>query len=393
MEGYVAPKKRSRRDFSTDGQRPTLQTIADQLGVSRTTVSNAYSRPDQLAPRLRKRIFETANELGYPGPNPVARRLRIGSTGTIGLLFTEELSYAFDDPAAVIFLSGVAESLQAQDVGLLLVPARPSATFDERAIRDAAVDGFLVYSVSDRHPGLDAVLRRRLPTVVIDQPVSTGTAFVGIDDEAAAYAAASHLVAQGHRRFAVLTDRISPRIPDDPVSLRQAPETDYQVARARLAGYRRAIEDVGVDWDSVPVMECFPNAPIVAGQAAAMLLARDPRPTAVLAITDQLAIGVLQEAVNQGVAVPGELSVVGFDDIPAAHATRPALTSVRQPLRDKGRVAAELLSRAGSVDTIERRLLATELVVRASTGPVDKALGSDRGVGRSLRAARSRTAQ
>jgi DNA-binding LacI/PurR family transcriptional regulator len=241
----------------------------------------------------------------------------------------------------------------------------------ERDIRVAAVDGFLVYSVSDSHPGVAAVLARRLPTVVVDQPVSTPSAFVGIDDEAAAFAAAEHLVAQGHRRLAVLTDRLSPGIPDDPITLRMAPETDYEVARARLAGYRLAIEGVGVPWSSVPVLECFPNTPEVGARAAAMLLDRTPRPTAVIAMTDQLALGVLDKAWDRRLAVPGDLSVVGFDDIPAAASARPALTSVRQPLRDKGRVAANLLSMAGRGSLGERRLLSTDLVVRASTGPAD----------------------
>ena len=89
-------------------RKVTLQTIAERLGVSRTTVSNAYNRPDQLAPELRERVLATAAELGYTGPDPAARRLRSGGREAVGLLFTESLAYAFSDPGAVLFLQGFA---------------------------------------------------------------------------------------------------------------------------------------------------------------------------------------------------------------------------------------------------------------------------------------------
>ena len=100
----------------------TLQTIADALGVSRTTVSNAYNRPDQLAPELRRKVLETAKELGYAGPDPAARRLRSGRRGAIGLMFSERLSYAFTDPGAVGFLQGLTEATEAKGYELLLLP-------------------------------------------------------------------------------------------------------------------------------------------------------------------------------------------------------------------------------------------------------------------------------
>lgn len=349
--------------------RPTLQTVADVVGVSRTTVSNAYSRPDQLASGLRTRILGAAAELGYAGPHPVARRLRGGTAGAIGLLFTEELSYAFDDPAAVLFLAGVAETLQAQDVGLLLLPARPTVAFDEGAVRDAVVDGFIVYSVSDSHPGMTAVLDRRLPTVVVDQPRGRGVSFVGIDDSGGAERAATHLVELGHRRLAVLTDRLSATAPGSPVTVRRDRRSDYRVARSRLSGYRRAIERAGLSWADVMVIECFPNTPGTGALATDRLLAGDHPPTAIIGMTDQLAIGALQSAAAHGLDVPERLSVVGFDDIPAAALSRPLLTTVRQPLREKGRVAARLLLVADDDNRARRSILSTELVIRESTAP------------------------
>ncbi|MCM0678623.1 LacI family DNA-binding transcriptional regulator, partial [Micromonospora phytophila] len=102
--------------------KPTLQAVADAVGVSRSTVSNAYCRPDQLSAALRERILQTARQIGYPGPNPTARSLRRGFVGAIGVLFTSQLSYAFTDPFAVRFLAGVAGAAERHGTSLLLVP-------------------------------------------------------------------------------------------------------------------------------------------------------------------------------------------------------------------------------------------------------------------------------
>src|SRR4051812_3961425 len=124
----------------------TLQTIADAVGVSRSTVSNAYSRPDQLTADLRKKIMETAATLGYAGPDAAARTLRRGQANTVGVLFTAKLSYAFADPYSVGFLGGLAEVAEQYGTSLLLLPLRED---DEAAavqsVRDAVVDGFCVY--------------------------------------------------------------------------------------------------------------------------------------------------------------------------------------------------------------------------------------------------------
>src|SRR4030088_3066462 len=105
----------------------TMAALAAELGVSRPTVSNAYNRPDQLSPELRERVLDAARRLGYPGPDPVARSLRTRKAGAMGLLLTEQLSYAFRDPAAVAFLEGLTLECDHARVGLLLVPASPDS--------------------------------------------------------------------------------------------------------------------------------------------------------------------------------------------------------------------------------------------------------------------------
>src|SRR5215510_11287454 len=176
---------------SMNTRRPaTLASLAAELGVSRTTVSNAYNRPDQLSPELRRRVLETARRLGYPGPDPVARSLRTRKAGAVGLLLTEALSYAFRDPAATGFLEGLALACEQANQGLLLVPVSPEHA-DVTAVHQAGVDGFVVYSVRE-------------------------------DDRAGMLGLARHLTGLGHRRFGVICMRLAGGHNDGPASaLRQ----------------------------------------------------------------------------------------------------------------------------------------------------------------------------
>jgi DNA-binding LacI/PurR family transcriptional regulator len=349
-------------------RRATLQTIADAVGVSRSTVSNAYNRPDQLNPALRERILAVARELGYPGPDPAARRLRTGQAGAVGLLFTEALAYAFTDPAAVAFLEGLAHRAEAAGTALLLVPSPPGADPSE-AVRAAVVDTLCIYSMPDGHPGVAAALERRLPTVIVEEPLLEGIAFIGIDQRGGMRAVGEHLVGLGHRRVAVICDRLAPDDFEGPVDDARLADATFHVGRERLAGVSEALVAAGVAPGGVPVREC-PHALEAARAAAHALLAAEPRPTAIAAITDVLALGALRAAADLGLRVPEDLSVTGFDDVPEAAFAAPPLTTVRQPLRGKGEAAAGLLAElleGAPPRTVE---LPVELVVRGSTGPV-----------------------
>lgn len=151
----------------------TLATVAEALGVSTMTVSNAYNRPEKLSAELRERILAKADELGYAGPNALARSLRRGRTGVLGVVLGEALTYAFEDPATVEFFRGLASA----GIALQLVPATGSAD-DAALVLDAAVDAFVLYAVPDGHSLVDAVLRRRLPVVVQSGPQLPGHPFV-----------------------------------------------------------------------------------------------------------------------------------------------------------------------------------------------------------------------
>ena len=144
----------------TPRRRATLASLAAELKVSRTTISNAYNRPDQLSADLRERVLATAKRLGYPGPDPVARSLRTRKAGAVGLVMTEPLNYSFSDPAALDFVAGLAESCEDAGQGLLLVAVGPNRSVSDgsAAVLSAGVDGFVVYSASDDDPYLQVDL-------------------------------------------------------------------------------------------------------------------------------------------------------------------------------------------------------------------------------------------
>lgn len=344
-------------------RRVTLKRIAEEVGVSPMTVSNAFNRPDQLSPALRERILERARALGYPGPDPLGRGLRRGRAGAIGVVSDTALSYAFEDPAASAVIAGVCASAEEEGLGMLLVPPGGPAP-----LSSAVIDGVVVYSVAQGDPLLALAVARRLPAVVVDQPTGTGLPSIGIADEDAARACARHLAALGHRRLAVVSFALAPDGRTGPADLARRRNAVYAVSRARLAGYAGALGEAGIEWAGVPVHECAGSIRAAGRRAAARLLAADPPPTAVLATSDVLALGVLDAARAAGMRVPADLSVVGFDDVPAAADAR--LTTVHQDHHAKGRLAGELLLAALRDQPVAAPpTLPHELVVRDSTAP------------------------
>ncbi len=335
--------------------------------MSRTTISNAYNRPDQLSPQLRQRVLETAQRMGYPGPDPVARSLRTRKAGAVGLLLTEALSYAFRDPAAVGFLEGLALACEDAGQGLLLVPVSPERT-DVAAVHRAGVDGFVVYSMPDDDPHLGAVLQRPVPTVVCDQPSRIDDVdVVGIDDHAAMLGLARHVCRLGHRRIGVICMRLTKQRHDGFASPQRQAGSHYHVQRSRLTGLQAGLAEVGLDWGRVPVVERFDHTVAAGVSAAEALLGGHPGLTAVVCTSDILALGALQHAGRLGVRVPEDLTVTGFDGI--TESERVGLTTVRQPVREKGRVAGQLLLDRGERVCPRTLTLPTELQVRSSSAP------------------------
>jgi len=367
--------------------RPTLETVAQAAGVSAMTVSNAYNRPDQLSEETRARVLAVAKELGYAGPDPAGRSLRTRRAATIGVLLTEQLPYAFADPGLVSFLHGLASGLADAGQALLLVPTEGNA--EHAHVRNALVDGFVLTSLVPGHPAVVDVLGRRLPVVSWGQPKIPGVPRICVDNARAAAKAARHLLDLGHTSFGVVTfgdnaagvtfgDSAGPLPSGDAGAAvtsgdghRDAPARVPGVQlgmRARVSGFLRALHAGGIDPSSVSVVAAARNSRAAGRDAAARMLA-DRRPTAVFGVTDVLALGTLDAAASAGIDVPRQLSVVGFDDVAAAAASVPPLTTVAQSLFDQGRLAASVVLDQVAGRPVRIPPIRTEVVVRGSTAP------------------------
>lgn len=348
--------------------KATLQTVADRVGVSRMTVSNAFSRPDQLSSALRRKILDAAADLGYVGPDPAARALARGATGAVGVLLTNaSLRFAFTDEIATSFLGAIAEELAPTGLALTLLTTSTGPA-DVVPARDVAMDGALVYSCEARTPALDWLIRRRLPLVFVDQTPAPGIPSVNVADRSGARAAAQHLVDLGHRRVGILTAGA-----DGPYGLVADPFAGRAAyaPRQRMLGWHDALERAGIR-PAVVRQSAYSDR---VDDAARLLLDTEEPLTAVLCFSDAIAAGVVRTAADLGLRVPADLSVVGFDDNPLAARVRPALTTVRQDVTAKGRAAAAALTAAierdrdGAAGRARHIRLPTELVVRDSTAP------------------------
>jgi len=336
------------------GERPTLDTVAAAAGVSRMTVSNAYNRPDQLSPETRRRVLQVASQLGYSGPDPTAASLRLRRTGTIGVVLTERLPYAFADPGLVTILHGIATELSDSGTALLLVPAH--AEGGDSQLRHALVDAVILCSVSPKNPAVAAARDRQVPMITVGAPRLPHVPRVGSNNRQSAAEVARHLLDLGHRQLAVLTT-----VTDEPRG-RVRP-----IFHERVRGFSDEVRAAGGELSVI----CAGDNSRPAGRDAVADALRSPkrqRPTALFAVTDILAIGVLDAAAEAGLNVPRQLSVAGFDDIAAAASTVPPLTTVAHDLFGQGRAAARLARRLIAGETVRPPRIKTELVIRNSTG-------------------------
>ncbi len=343
--------------------RPRIQDVAARAGVSKTAVSFAFNQPEHLNEATRERILAAAAELGYR-PSPIARRLAARRTDQIGLVLPQPTRDAFANAFIPELLRGIGDVCDERGVSLVIVP--PAGGSLARAVEGALVDGLILLGLAPDHPELELARRAGLPVVALDVDDWGGDAdVVAIDDAGGSASAAEHLYRLGHRDVAVV---LIAEHPDAALH-----ELDG-ISGRRLAGIRDGFDRAQREADGDPVHLRVMSAAVSeeGGRAAFAELAAGALPTAVMAITDMAAIGLLNAAADAGVRVPDELSVIGYDDIPAAAWTTPRLTTVHQPIREKGRLAARRLidltrSTDGHRPTTER--LPTRLVVRGSTGP------------------------
>ncbi|UVK37362.1 LacI family DNA-binding transcriptional regulator [Mesorhizobium sp. AR10] len=342
-----------------------LADIAKAAGVSHGTASNVFSRPEIVREEVRERVKAAAEAMGYAGPDPKGRLLRAGKVNAIGVATSEPLAYFFDDPYARAMMASISTACDATGAGIALV----SAGNEEKLawnIQSALVDGFILFCIEGGSRLVELTRERKLPFVALELGFEDDTvSAIGVDNVAGARMAARHLAELGHRRFAVLSLQFADNS-TGLVSPEQVEAAVYTGTRDRLAGYFEALSRFGVDIAKVPVYETE-NDEASTRAGLETIFAGSEKPTAILAMSDRMAIIAIEWLQAHGLTVPDDVSIVGFDGVPDAALCEPALTTVAQPIAEIGRRATRaILDFDGRV---LRETLDVELVVRASSGP------------------------
>jgi DNA-binding LacI/PurR family transcriptional regulator len=331
---------------------PTLEQVAALAGTSRATVSRVVNNSPKVSSSVREAVERAVEELGY-APNRAARSLVTRRTDSIGLVVAESEQRVFGEPFFATLVRGASDALAGTDIQLVLLLNR-SAEERSRVQRFLTnhIDGVLLVSAHADDPMLDQLAAGPVPAVLAGRPLrATSLPYVDVDNVAGAHRAVAHLAERGRRCIATIAG------PQD-----MAPGTD------RLVGFSNGLRAAGQPGDEQLV--AFGDFSGASGeQAARRLLDARPDLDAIFAASDLMAIGAMQELNRRGLRVPEDVAVVGFDDSVVAETTRPALTSVHQPVGDLGRQMIvrlrELIEGSGVVPVAT--VLPTHLVVRDSS--------------------------
>jgi LacI family transcriptional regulator, galactose operon repressor len=330
----------------------TIRDVARLAGVSLGTASNVLNNPDVVAAPTRRRVLDAIAKTGFVR-STAALQLRVGKSLTVGVVLLD-----LANPFFAEMVRGAEGVLRDKGYVLMVCSSDESLDHEKRYLRvleEHRVDGLLITPVERELTALASLSARGIPTVLLDRDAgSTGLCSVTVDDVRGGELAASHLLELGHKRVALV---------NGPPSIRQCADRRQGARRAFRRAGRRPEDGL---WE-LPV----PALTVDHGQqAASLLLARRPRPTAVMCANDLLALGVLKGLTSAGVAVPEEMALVGYDDVSFASMLSPPLSSVRQPKYELGASAAELLlEEAAGGDHRHRSVrFEPELVVRASSG-------------------------
>lgn len=343
-------------------KRAKLADVARAAGVSQGTASNAFSRPDVVRPEVRERVAAAAAELGYTGPDPKGRLLRAGRVNAIGVVVSQDMTDFFSDPYNREFMAGIAQACDVKGAGISLIAAKDGANVDW-SIGSAVVDGFILSCVADGERLIDLARKRKLPFVATDTDAGPDVSSIDIDNYGGARAAATHLAGLGHRRVGILSLDVGEEDVRDIPALFSRYPAGSDLSVDRLRGYLDGLADAGIDPASVPVFDVSDEMHNHREAVNALLDAHSDV-TGILAMSDVIALAVQAVAKTRGLSVPGDLSLVGFDDIPEAE--RAGLTTIHQPILEKGRRAAELILEGGAP---RKELLPVSLVVRSSASP------------------------
>jgi LacI family transcriptional regulator len=341
-----------------------IKDLARECGVSVATVSRALNGHPEVSVETRRQIQQAAERLGYR-PSQSARALVRGRSDAVGLLWDSGYETAGrKHPFLLSLLVGLKQALN--DVGrhLILLNVdvdRQGARAYVNTARQFQLDGVLVMGVDDHRPALRELIESGLPCVAIDHDIAGPRAvYVTSDNRAGAAEAVRHLHSLGHRRIATITGPL-----------------DLMPAVHRLTGFRQAVDELGLELpeDYVQSGDFFMDSGYACGRRLAEL-PKSRRPTAVFVAGDEMALGAIHAFADAGLDVPGDIAVVGFDDIEAAGLVRPTLTTVAQ---DPSAIAAEAVStllkfvddRLGDKASPRGPILTpTRLIIRQSCGGV-----------------------
>lgn len=330
----------------------TIKHVAARAGVSFTTVSHVLNSTRRVSDSARQRVEAAIAEMGY-APSAVARALKMSETLILGVIVPN-----ITNPFFAELTRGIEDRCRQTDYSVFLCntdddPQR-QARYLQRLL-ERRVDGLLLAAAAaDAVPLVRRLEAAHVPTVVIDRTLPGLAAdLVRVDHQAGAALGVEHLIGLGHRRIACL-----------------AGPSPFAVSRARVAGWRQAMNDAQLPIDERWLYEGDFSA--AAGHAMTSRLLAEHDVTAIFAGNDLLAIGALRAAAERGVSVPAQLSVIGFDGIDVGGYVYPALTTVAHPIRTMGEMAASVLFERLASGPGARRdvVLPTTLLIRESTGPV-----------------------
>lgn len=335
-----------------NGQPASVKDVALSAGVSVGTVSNVLNLPDKVRVQTRERVLRAIAELGFVRNEP-ARQLRMGSSRVLAYLVLDATNPFFTDVSA-----GVEQVAREEGLAVFLCNSDNDPQHEARYLEllmEQRVRGVLITPVDRGSTALDIARLRGVPLVLVDGAGDTSVCSVSVDDVAGGALAGHHLVEAGHQRIGFV---------GGPFSLRQVND--------RHAGLESAVLSAGQG--QAITVHATSALNVAEGRRAGERLMGLPharRPTAVLCANDLLALGLLQEMTTRGMSVPGNLSIVGYDDIEFAGAAAVPLTSVRRPRQALGREAAQLVLDEATNPAHEHRqvVFEPELVVRASSGP------------------------